>query len=147
MTEAPSTPRVVSFAAWRDDAPEPGTRGVRRYVTLAELLVRLGSFGLGLRWRARFSEDQPHPAFDELVAASAGNGMPTLALLATRAPYLQAVDADFEGYAGTELVVTLREFDSSSWDVRTDDPWVLREIQRHYPDAGPLTADEWDATG
>ena len=62
------------------------------------------------------------------------------------APYLQAVDGDFEGYAGTELILTLREFDSSSWDIRTADAWVLNEFQRHYPDAKPMTSDEWDAT-
>ncbi|MFE5809012.1 hypothetical protein [Streptomyces sp. NPDC056491] len=62
------------------------------------------------------------------------------------APYLQAVDGDFEDFAGNELVLMLREFDSSSWDVRTADAWVLSEIQRRYPDARPMTSDEWDST-
>ncbi|MFJ7209163.1 hypothetical protein ACIQWR_37235 [Streptomyces sp. NPDC098789] len=142
--------QMVSFAAWRDGgAPYPG-RGPagRRYVTLAELLVRLGSYGLGLRWKARMVDEQPHPAFARMVEASADTdtGIPTLELLAMEAPHLQAVDGDFEGYAGGELVLTFREFDSSSWDVRTADAWVLGEIQRYYPDARPMTADEWDGT-
>ncbi|MEU1200346.1 hypothetical protein ABZ446_29555 [Streptomyces sp. NPDC005813] len=137
---------MVSFAAWRNRAPHAGKPADRHYVTLAELLVRLGSYGLALTWRARFSGDHPHPGFAELIRASSGEGIPTLELLAMDAPYLQAVDADFEGYVGGELVLTLREFDSSSWDVRTADEWVLSEIQRHYPDAEPMTSDEWDAT-
>ncbi|MFG2949976.1 hypothetical protein [Streptomyces adustus] len=146
MTETPSTMQMVSFAAWRDGALHSGRQADRRYVTLAELLVRLGSFGLGLSWKARLFDRQPHPAFAQMVKASAGSGIPTLELLATDAPYRQAVDGDFEGYAGSELALTLREFDSSCWEVRTADAWVLSEIQRHYPDARPMTSDEWDTT-
>ncbi len=47
------------------------------------------------------------------------------------APHIQAVDADFDGCAGGELMLTLREFDSSSWDVRTADTWVLSEARVH----------------
>lgn len=43
MTETPSAMQMVSFAAWRDDALPSGRLADRRYVTLAELLVRLGS--------------------------------------------------------------------------------------------------------
>ncbi|MFJ8011119.1 hypothetical protein [Streptomyces sp. NPDC096339] len=113
---------------------------------MAELLVRLGSYGLGLTWKARLFDDEPHPAFARMTKASVDTGIPTLELLAMDAPYLQAVDGDFEGYAGGEPILTLREFDSSSWDVRTADAWVLSEIRRHYPDARPMTSDEWDAT-
>jgi hypothetical protein len=146
MTETPSTMQMVSFAAWRDGAPHSGRPAGRYYVSLAELLVRLGSYGLGLTWKAQLFDDQPHPAFAQMVKVSAGTGIPTLELLAMDAPYLQAVDGDFEGYAGSELRLTLREFDSSSWDVRTADAWVLSEIRRHYPDARPMTSDEWGAT-
>lgn len=146
MKETPSTMQMVTFAAWRDDALHSGRPADRRYVTLAELLVRLGSYGLGLTWKAQMCDEQPHPAFARMTKASAGTGIPTLELLAMDAPYLQAVDGDFEGYAGNELVLTLREFDSSSWDVRTADAWVLSEIQRRYPDARPMTSDEWDST-
>ncbi|MFB7340222.1 hypothetical protein ACFCZ6_09190 [Streptomyces hydrogenans] len=146
MTETPPPVRMLTFAAWRDSAPHaPGAAG-RHYVTLAELLVRLGGHGLGLTWKALLFDEQPHPAFARMVREATGAGIPTLELLAMEAPHLQAVDADFEGYAGGELKVTLREFDSSSWDVRTTDPWILSELRRHYPDARPLTADEWDAT-
>ena len=103
MTETPSAMQMISFAAWRDDAPHGGHPTARHYVTLAELLVRLGSYGLALTWRARVLDAHPHPKFAELVRASEGNGIPTLELLAMDAPYLQAVDGDFEGYAGTEL--------------------------------------------
>ncbi|MGW1774904.1 hypothetical protein [Streptomyces sp. NPDC002104] len=147
MTETQSTTQMVTFAAWRDDALHAGGPDGRRYVTLAELVVRLGSYGLGLTWKARMFDDQPHPAFARMMkAASAGNGIPTLQLLAMEAPYLQAIDGDFEGYAGNELVLTLREFDSSNWDVRTADTWVLSEIQRRYPDARPMTSEEWEST-
>ncbi|WRZ87814.1 hypothetical protein OHB54_01150 [Streptomyces sp. NBC_01007] len=146
MTETPSTMQMVTFAAWQDDALHSGRSADHHYVTLAELLVRLGSYGLGLTWKAQMFDEQPHPAFAQMVRASAGTGIPTLQLLAMDAPYLQAIDGDFEGYAGNELVLTLREFDSSSWDVRTADAWVLSEIQRHYPDARPMTSDEWDST-
>ncbi|MEU3794606.1 hypothetical protein [Streptomyces fructofermentans] len=146
MTETPTTMQMLTFAAWRDDALCTGGPADRRYVTLAELLVGLGSYGLGLTWKARMFDEQPHPAFRRMLEASAATGIPTLQLLAMDAPHLQAIDGDFEGYAGNELVLTLREFDSSSWDVRTADAWVLSEIQRRYPDARPMTPDEWDCT-
>ncbi|MGW6981296.1 hypothetical protein ACWGE1_17875 [Streptomyces sp. NPDC054932] len=142
----PPTPHMVTFAAWRDGPAHAGRPAGPHYVTLAELLVRLGSYGLGLTWKALLVDDPPHPAFARLVEASAGPGIPTLELLAMDAPHLQAIDADFAGYAGDELVLILREFDSSSWDVRTADAWVLGEIRRHYPDARPMTEAEWDAT-
>ncbi|MER5950178.1 hypothetical protein ABT127_29410 [Streptomyces sp. NPDC001904] len=145
MIDPRPTTQMISFAAWRDSAPHVGHVAGRHYVTLAELLVRLGSYGLGLTWRTQVFDDHLHPDFAKLARASA-HGIPTFELLAMDAPYLQAVDADFEGYAGSELVLTLREFDSSKWDVRTADEWVLSEIRRHYPDARPMTADEWDAT-
>ncbi|MFF7453151.1 hypothetical protein [Kitasatospora sp. NPDC008115] len=78
-----------------------------------------------------------------MEATSAGSGIPTLELLALAGPHRRAVEAEFEGYAGGELVVTLREFDSTSWDVRTADEWVLSEIRRHYPDAGPTPPNAW----
>ncbi|MFE5879810.1 hypothetical protein [Streptomyces hydrogenans] len=147
MTETPPLPmRMVTFAAWRDSAPHAAGAPGRHYVTLAELLVRLGGYGLGLTWKARFPDEQPRVAFARMAKESEGAGIPTLELLAMDAPRLQAIDADFEGYAGDELRITLREFDSSSWDVRTADTWVLSEIRRHYPDARPMTADEWNAT-
>lgn len=146
MTETPSTMQMVTFAAWRDDALHSDRLADRRYVTLAELVVRLGSYGLGLTWKAQTFDEQPHPAFARMTKASAGTGIPTLDLLAMDAPHRQLVDGDFEGYEGTELVLTLREFDSSSWDVRTADAWVLSEIRRSYPDARPMTSDEWDST-
>ncbi|MEU2835183.1 hypothetical protein ABZ667_42385 [Streptomyces lavendulae] len=121
--------QMVTFAAWRNDALHSGRPTDRRYVTLAELLVRLGSYGLGLTWKAQMFDKDPHPAFARMMEASAGTGIPTLELLAMDV-HLQAVDGDFEGYSGNELVLTLREFDSSSWDVRTADAWVLSEIQR-----------------
>ncbi|MFE5718740.1 hypothetical protein [Streptomyces erythrochromogenes] len=146
MAETPSPIQTVSFAAWRDGIPHSGRPSERRYVTLAELLVRLGSHGLGMSWKARIFDEEPHPAFAQVLKASADTGIPTLELLAMKAPHMQAVDADFDGYAGGELVLTLREFDSSSWDVRTADTWVLSEIQRHYPDARPMTPEEWNST-
>lgn len=39
----------------------------KHYVTLAELLVRLGSFGLGLTWRVEFDAEARVFAGDELV--------------------------------------------------------------------------------
>ncbi|WP_367826151.1 hypothetical protein [Streptomyces sp. LMG1-1-1.1] len=142
----PSTMQMVTFAAWRDDALLSYRLADRRYVTLAELVVRLGSYGLGLTWKARMFDEQPRPAFARMMEASAGAGIPTLELLAMDAPYMQAVDSEVEGYMGNELVLILREFDSSSWDVRTADAWVLSEIQRSYPDTRPMTPDEWDST-
>ncbi|MGW1723350.1 hypothetical protein ACWCQK_10545 [Streptomyces sp. NPDC002306] len=92
--------------------------------------------------------DPPHPAFVRMLeGSSTGSGIPTLELLAMRGPHVQAIDGDFEGYVDGELVLTLREFDSSSWDVRTADEWVLGELGRCYPDARAMTADEWDASG
>ncbi|MCX4985699.1 hypothetical protein [Streptomyces sp. NBC_00572] len=73
--------------------------------------------------------------FAEIEKAASGAGIGTLELLALAAPARQFVDGDFAGFAGDELRVVLREFDSTSWDLCTDDASVIREIRRHYPDA------------
>lgn len=143
MTEASSVMQSITFAAWRDGAPCSSGAARRHYVTLAELLVRLGSFGLGLTWKARIDDTQ-HTVFAEMERASVGSGIGTLELLALAAPHLQAVDAVFWGYADRDLVVILREVDSTSWDVCTANEWVLCEIRRHYPDASPTPSRAWD---
>ncbi|MGA5069325.1 hypothetical protein ACPB9E_37250 [Streptomyces exfoliatus] len=79
--------------------------------------------------------------FAEIEKASAGAGIGTLELLALVAPDLQFVDADFAGYAGDELKVVLREFDSTSWDLWTADASVVREFRQYFPDAVPTPED------
>ncbi|MFG2842901.1 hypothetical protein ACGF12_06945 [Kitasatospora sp. NPDC048296] len=125
----------VTFAAWREDGAG------RRYVTLAELLVRLGSFGLDLQWRARIYEAPSCAKFARIEEACVDAPIGTLDLLAMVAPDLQTVDGDFAGYADGELAVVLREFDSTSWDFWTADAGAMREILRHYPDAAPTSED------
>ncbi|MFF1908010.1 hypothetical protein [Kitasatospora sp. NPDC058218] len=131
----------VEFEAWRDDDPVPWAPTGRRYVTVNELLVRLGSFGMGLTWRMRADEDDDW--LSGIVKLSEG-GVGTLELLALLPSDLQAVNADFADYAGTELIILLREFDSSSWQLATVDPGVLAEIRRSFPDTTPLAAESWE---
>ncbi|MFK3733750.1 hypothetical protein ACI2LJ_26195 [Streptomyces sp. NPDC088090] len=125
-------------------AAEAGMRGItfpawhgKHYVTLAELLVRLGSFGLDLTWRVEFDEIVD-PRCVEMEERSADAGMDTLTLLSLTTPFLQLIDAEARGFAGDELVLVLTEFDSSSWDVRAVDERVLDELRPHYPDAKDL---------
>ncbi|MGW7447297.1 hypothetical protein [Kitasatospora sp. NPDC054795] len=68
----------------------------------------------------------------EIEKASSGAGIGALELLAPVAPDVRFVDADFEGCAGDEPRVVLREFDSTSWDLCTADASVVREIRRYY---------------
>ncbi|MGW4445577.1 hypothetical protein [Streptomyces sp. NPDC004682] len=89
----------ITFPAWRG----------KHYVTLAELLVRLGGSGLDLTWRV---------ACDEMVD-------PRCAEIERRS-------------AGGEPVVVLTEVDSSWWEVRSVDERVLGELRRHYPGATEL---------
>ncbi|WP_437039935.1 hypothetical protein [Streptomyces sp. enrichment culture] len=117
----------ITFPAWHG----------KHYVTLAELLVRLGSFGLDLTWRIEFDEIVG-PRCVELKRRSAGTGMDTLTLLSLTTPFLQLIDAEARGFAGDELVLVLTEFDSSSWDVRAVDERVLSELRHHYPGAEDL---------
>ncbi|GAA3014526.1 MULTISPECIES: hypothetical protein [unclassified Kitasatospora] len=141
MARPPGAFQSITFAAWRDRPPGQDRASTRYYVTLAELLVRLGSFGLGLTWRVRIDDARLVTRFAEIEKASSGAGIGTLELLALVAPDLQFVDADFVGYAGDELRVVLREFDSTSWDLCTADASVVREIRQHYPDAVPTPED------
>ncbi|MFG2435783.1 hypothetical protein [Streptomyces sp. NPDC048508] len=106
-------------------------------MTLAELLVRLGSFGLDLTWRVEFDEIVD-PRCVEMARRSANAGMDTLTLLSLTTPFLQLIDAEARGFAGEELMVVLTEFDSSSWDVRAVDERVLRDLRHHYPGAADL---------
>ncbi|MFF3595455.1 hypothetical protein [Kitasatospora indigofera] len=144
MTETSPPRQSFTFAAWRDSSDPATGQVTRRYVTLAELLVRLGSFGLGLTWKVRTDHPRLDAACAALEGASTGVGIGTLELLAQAAPGLQTVDGDFRGYSGGELVVTLREFDSTSWDVCTADAQVLREVRENYPDAAPTPPGDWD---
>ncbi|MGW4509152.1 hypothetical protein ACWENO_31370 [Streptomyces sp. NPDC004436] len=117
----------ITFPAWQGE----------HYVTLAELLVRLGSFGLDLTWRVEFDEIVD-PRCVEMASRSADTGMDTLTLLSLTTPFLQLIDAEAQGFAGDELVLVLTEFDSSLWDVRAADERVLAELRRHYPGATDL---------
>lgn len=117
----------ITFPAWHGE----------HYVTLAELLVRLGSFGLGLMWRVEFDEIVD-PRCVEMERRSADVGMDTLTLLSLTTPFLQLIDAEARGFAEDKLVVVLTEVDSSLWDVRAVDERVLSELRRHYPDATDL---------
>ncbi len=144
MTEPSAPMQSLTFAAWRDVSDRSTGQVTRRYVTLAELLVRLGGYGLGLTWKVRLYDTQLGARFPQLESASTDAGIGTLDLLALAAPDLQTVDGDFEGYADGELVLILREFDSTSWDVCTADERVLREFRETYPDAEPTPHGEWD---
>ncbi|WP_081235512.1 hypothetical protein [Streptomyces viridosporus] len=117
----------ITFPAWHG----------KHYVTLAELLVRLGSFGLDLTWRVEFDEIVD-PRCAELERRSADAGMDTLTLLSLTTPFLQLIDAEARGFAKDELVVILIEADSSLWEVRAVDERVLSELRRHCPDATDL---------
>ncbi|MFH9742601.1 hypothetical protein ACH4MA_33535 [Streptomyces roseolus] len=125
--EAESGMKGITFPAWRG----------KHYVTLAELLVRLGSFGLDLTWRVELDEFVD-PRCVEMERRSAESGMDTLTLLSLTTPFLQLIDAEVCGFAGDELVVVLTEVDSSLWDVRAVDERVLSELRPHYPDAQDL---------
>ncbi|MFE9133104.1 hypothetical protein [Streptomyces sp. NPDC007355] len=126
-TEAEAGMKGITFPAWHG----------KHYVTLAELLVRLGSFGLDLTWRVEFDEIVD-PRCVEMERRSADPGMDTLALLSLTTPFLQLIDAEARGFAGDELVLVLTEFDSSLWDVRAVDERVLSELRHHYPAAKDL---------
>ncbi|MDI9834612.1 hypothetical protein [Streptomyces sp. KAU_LT] len=106
-------------------------------MTLAELLVRLGSFGLGLTWRVEFDEIVD-PRCVEMERRSADAGMDTLTLLSLTTPFLQLIDAEARGFAEDRLVLVLTECDSSSWDIRAVDERVLSELRHRYPGAEDL---------
>ncbi|MFJ8009948.1 hypothetical protein [Streptomyces fagopyri] len=125
--EAEAGMKGITFPAWHGE----------HYVTLAELLVRLGSFGLDLTWRLEFDEIVD-PRCVEMGRRSADAGMDTLTLLSLTTPFLQLIDAEARGFAEDKLVLVLTEFDSSLWDVRAVDERVLSELRYHYPDAKDL---------
>ncbi|MFF4845821.1 hypothetical protein [Streptomyces collinus] len=125
--EAEAGMKGITFPAWHG----------KHYVTLAELLVRLGSFSLDLTWRIEF-EEIVDPRCVDMERRSADTGMDTLTLLSLTTPFLQLIDAEARGFAGEELVLVLTEFDSSSWDVRAVDERVLSELRHHYPGAEDL---------
>ncbi|MEV7618463.1 hypothetical protein [Streptomyces sp. NPDC089799] len=104
-------------------------------MTLAEVLVRLGSFGRDLTWRIEFDEIVD-PRCVEMERRSADAGMDTLMLLSLTTPFLQLIDAEARGFAGDELMLVLT--DSSSWDVRAVDERVLSELRQHYTGADDL---------
>ncbi|MGW6927910.1 hypothetical protein ACWGA9_42740 [Streptomyces sp. NPDC054950] len=106
-------------------------------MTLAELLVRLGSFGLDLKWRVEFDE-VVDPRCVEMERRSADASMDTLTLLSLTTPFLQLIDAEARGSADDRVVVVLTEVDSSLWEVRAVDERVLSELRRHYRGATDL---------
>ncbi|WP_372348253.1 hypothetical protein [Streptomyces sp. KL116D] len=113
-------------------------------MTLAELLVRLGSSGLDLMWRVECDEFVD-PRCAELERRSTGTGMDTLTLLSLTSPFLQLIDAEARGFGvDGRLMVVLTEADSSWWDVRAVDERVLSDLRRHYPGATDLREDARD---
>ncbi|MFI2378980.1 hypothetical protein ACH5AO_28585 [Streptomyces sp. NPDC018964] len=125
--EAEAGMKGITFPAWHG----------KHYVTLAELLVRLGSFGLDLTWRVEFDEIVD-PRCVEMERRSADAGMDTLTLLSLTTPFLQLVNAEARGFAKDKLVLVLTEFDSSLWDVRAVDERILSELRHHYLGAEEL---------
>nr|WSX53753.1 hypothetical protein OG409_35450 [Streptomyces sp. NBC_00974] len=125
--EAEAGMKGITFPAWHG----------KHYVTLAELLVRLGSFGLDLTWRVEFDEIVD-PRCAEMERRSVDAGMDTLTLLSLTAPFLQLIDAEARGFAEDKVMVVLTEFDSSLWDVRAVDERILSELRHHYPGAKDL---------
>ncbi|MFX4295180.1 hypothetical protein [Streptomyces bohaiensis] len=119
---ARATMKGITFPAWHGD----------HYVTLAELLVRLGSFGLDLTWRLEMDEFVD-PRCRDLERLSAGTGMDTLTLLSLTTPFLQLINAEAHGFAGDDLAIVLTEHDSSLWDVRAADVQALNELRTHCP--------------
>ncbi|MFH0180624.1 hypothetical protein ACIA6D_42870 [Streptomyces cacaoi] len=119
--EAEAGMKGITFPAWHG----------KHYVTLAELLVRLGSFGLDLKWRVEFDEFVD-PRCVEMERRSAA-GMDTLTLLSLTTPFLQLINAEARGSAEGRVMVVLTEVDSSFWDIRAVDERVLSELRRHYP--------------
>ncbi|MEU4116589.1 hypothetical protein AB0F71_19110 [Kitasatospora sp. NPDC028055] len=116
----------IRFEAWRGS----------HYVTLAEVLARLGDSARELRWR--FECDEQWDLTAELERRSEGEGMDTATLLALVSPGVQFVDAEATGFAEGGPVVVLTEFDSTLWEVRAADERVLAGLRRHYPDAVDL---------
>ncbi|MER6564410.1 hypothetical protein ABT300_43215 [Streptomyces sp. NPDC001027] len=125
--EAEAGMKGITFPAWQG----------KHYVTLAELLVRLGSFGLDLTWRVEFDEIVD-PRCVEMASRSVGARMDTLTLLSLTTPFLQLIDAEACGFAGDKLVLVLTECDSSWWDARAVDERVLSELRHRYPGAKDL---------
>lgn len=117
----------ITFPAWHG----------KHYVTLAEVVVRLGSFGLHLTRHIQCAEIVD-PRCVERERRSADAGMDTLTLLSLTTPFLQLIDAEARGFADGELVLVLTAFDSSSWGVRAADERVLSDLRRHYPGASDL---------
>ncbi|MFF8939240.1 hypothetical protein ACF08O_31895 [Streptomyces paradoxus] len=126
-TEAEVGMKGITFPAWHG----------KHYVTLAELLVRLGSFGLDLTWRVEIDEIVD-PRCLEMERRSADAGMDTLTLLSLATPFLQLIDARAHGSDRDRVMVVLSEMDSSLWDVRAVDERVLSELRRHYQGATDL---------
>ncbi|MFE1271771.1 hypothetical protein [Streptomyces sp. NPDC058758] len=125
--EAEARVKGGTFPAWRG----------KRYVTLAELPVRLGGFGLDLTWRVVLDEIVD-PRCAERERRSAESGMGTLTLLSLTTPFLQLIDAEAWGFAGHDLVVVLTECDGSWWGLRAGDERVLSGLRPSYPGATDL---------
>ncbi|MGW6832084.1 hypothetical protein ACWGCI_01425 [Streptomyces sp. NPDC054949] len=125
--EAEAGMKGITFPAWHG----------KHYVTLAELVVRLGSFGLDLKWHVEFDEIVD-PRCAEMERRSADGGMDTLTLLSLTTPFLQLIDAEARGSVEDRVMAVLTEVDSSLWDVRAVDEGILSELRRHYPGATDL---------
>ncbi|MFB7867849.1 hypothetical protein, partial [Streptomyces sp. NPDC056069] len=117
----------ITFPAWRG----------KHYVTLAELLVRRGSFGLDLTWRIEFDEIVDRRCVEDGETIRRRRHGHVDAVVADN-PFLQLIDAEARGFAEDKLMLVLTEFDSSSWDVRAVDERVLSELCHPYPIAEDL---------
>lgn len=118
---------MITFPAWQG----------KRYIGLAEILVRFGNLALELEWSCTIDETAPEPRGPELESLTPDIRLPTLDLLALVAPDVQVIDGQFNGYRyGTnDPTVRIRAVDSTAWDIETRNLDVLQQLVAAYQGA------------
>jgi hypothetical protein len=121
--------QAITFQAWRG--------GV--YHGLADVLEALGPYVDGYTWR--WKVDEAIGPSTPILEATDVRTMTTRELAALTGPDTQVVDGEFAGFldrAAETPTVIIRAFDSTSWDVYSDDDQLLEELRRRYADSRPL---------
>lgn len=105
------------------------------YISLAEILLCIGTSLTGLQWRVNIHEVAPEPGTEQLEALSPAAALSIFELLHLVTPGAQIIDGEITAKdKGGKQLLLLRAVDSSSWDVETDLEHIVRALEDSYPE-------------
>jgi hypothetical protein len=104
------------------------------YVSLAELLLLIGSKFINAEWYIRTDEAVPVPGGEVLELLNKDNSVDIFHLFHLVTPDIQIIDGEIIAKSDNEICLAVKAVDGSTWDIVTKDNDVYSIIENHYGD-------------